>query len=98
MKENRSQSMVQTPQSSVKDTSDAEHIAPLKSAVVQAKVADEEEGKRKPKFHRWKLVAALFLPTALAQVDTMIVAPAMPSIASHFGMFLSRERALFANV
>lgn len=38
---------------------------------------------------RWKMVLGLMLPNFLASVDVTIVAPAIPTISSHFSMLRS---------
>jgi hypothetical protein len=40
---------------------------------------------RKRRVYRWKLVGALVTPFFVGNVDLMIVSPAFPQIASHFG-------------
>ncbi|KAJ4301875.1 hypothetical protein N0V90_003971 [Kalmusia sp. IMI 367209] len=42
-----------------------------------------EEAKRM-RIHRWKMIFGLILPNFLASVDVTIVAPAIPTISSHF--------------
>jgi hypothetical protein len=44
------------------------------------------EAKRKRRNYRLKIVGALFVPSVLSNIDAMIVAPAMPTIASYFGL------------
>ncbi|KAF2279626.1 MFS general substrate transporter [Westerdykella ornata] len=47
----------------------------------KARIKREASERRK---HRWKLILGLLLPNFLAAVDATIVAPAVPSISSHF--------------
>lgn len=46
---------------------------------------DERIRRRK---YRWKLIIALFPPAFLAAMDTTVVATALTTISSHFGIFL----------
>lgn len=48
--------------------------------------------KKRKRITRWKIMLALFLPSVIANVDTMIVAPAAPTIASHFGELPSLDK------
>ena len=45
-----------------------------------------EEQRRRERIYSWKLIGGLCLPYTLATLDLTIVATAVPSIASHFGM------------
>jgi hypothetical protein len=45
-----------------------------------------ETAKRRA--YRWKMIIGLLLPNFLAAVDVTIVAPAVPTISSHFSMFV----------
>lgn len=52
-------------------------------------VSHEEQQRAKAQeramtIHRWKMIAGLILPNFLASVDVTIVAPAIPTISSHF--------------
>ena len=40
--------------------------------------------KHDSRMHRWKLMAGLFLPSLLPNLDLTVVATALPFIASHF--------------
>jgi hypothetical protein len=45
-----------------------------------------KEDARKLRAYRWRMILGLLLPNFLASVDVTIVAPAIPTISSHFSM------------
>lgn len=54
------------------------------SSEYDARVRLEASRRRK---YRWKMIGGLLLPNFLAAVDAFIVAPAVPTISSHFSKF-----------
>lgn len=55
-----------------------------------------EEAKRMRR-HRWKMIVGLLLPNFLASVDVTIVAPAIPTISSHFSKVNPDSYRMLAN-
>jgi hypothetical protein len=46
---------------------------------------------RRMRAYRWRMVLGLILPNFLASVDVTIVAPAIPTISSHFSLYPSQS-------
>ena len=59
---------------------------PTQQSIPATQEAEDAE-KRRRRSYRWKVVFGLLLPSFLVAVDTTIVAPALPTIASAFSMF-----------
>lgn len=66
--------------------SPATSTRPVKSHPTEDAAENERfrQEKRKASIRRWKLMLGLILPNFLAAVDVTIVAPAIPTISSHF--------------
>ena len=89
--------LIPEPALNPKQEQDNLHPDDSTHARVQPPISNKDAGEHarakaeasRRRIYRWKMILGLVLPNFLSAVDVTIVAPAIPTISSHFGTHTS---------